>query len=222
MKQSIRFFSIGLLTASIVLLGFYFLFGNSKASSKDVPLEEMIEEIESTGHRVVTEKEFIAYTINNEEKEVDKEDSAKEKKESSDKKETKKTDDKTDKKDKKEDKDKKDKKKETNKKEIKKTEKKTEKKDKKENKDKKDKKDKDKKDYKKVKVTITTDDGVVTQEIADKLVEENIIKYKEKQEFLDYLDDNDYSPYIQIGKFKVDSEMSMKELAETFTTYQGN
>lgn len=192
MKQSIRFFSIGLLTASIVLLGFYFLFGNSKASSKDVPLEEMIEEIESTGHRVVTEKEFIAYTINNEEKEVDKEDSAKEKKESSDKKETKKTDDKTDKKDKKEDK------------------------------DKKDKKDKDKKDDKKVKATITTDDGVVTQEIADKLVDENIIKDKEKQEFLDYLDDNDYSPYIQIGKFKVDSEMSMKELAETFTTYPGN
>lgn len=186
MKQSIRFFSIGLLTASIVLLGFYFLFGNSKASSKDVPLEEMIEEIESTGHRVVTEKEFIAYTINNEEKEVDKEDSAKEKKESSDKKETKKTDDKTDKK------------------------------------DKKDKKDKDKKDDKKVKATITTDDGVVTQEIADKLVDENIIKDKEKQEFLDYLDDNDYSPYIQIGKFKVDSEMSMKELAETFTTYPGN
>lgn len=185
MKQSIRFFSIGLLTASIVLLGFYFLFGNSKASSKDVPLEEMIEEIESTGHRVVTEKEFIAYTINNEEKEVDKEDSAKEKKESSDKKETKKTDDKTDKKDKKEDKDKKDK-------------------------------------DKKVKATITTDDGVVTQEIADKLVEENIIKDKEKQKFLDYLDDNDYSPYIQIGKFKVDSEMSMKELAETFTTYPGN
>lgn len=192
MKQSIRFFSIGLLTASIVLLGFYFLFGNSKASSKDVPLEEMIEEIESTGHRVVTEKEFIAYTINNEEKEVDKEDSAKEKKESSDKKEIKKTDDKADKKDKKEDE------------------------------DKKDKKDKDKKDDKKVKATITTDDGVVTQEIADKLVDKNIIKDKDKQEFLDYLDDNDYSPYIQIGKFKVDSEMSMKELAETFTTYPGN
>src|SRR5699024_9621179 len=185
MKQSIRFFSIGLLTASIVLLGFYFLFGNSKASSKDVPLEEMIEEIESTGHRVVTEKEFIAYTINNEEKEVDKEDSAKEKKESSDKKEIKKTDDKADKK---------------------------------EDKDKKDKKDNDKK----VKETIKKDDGVVTQEIADKLVDKNINKDKDKQEFLDYLDDNDYSPYIQIGKFKVDSEMSMKELAETFTTYPGN
>ena len=185
MKQSIRFFSIGLLTASIVLLGFYFLFDNSKASSKDVPLEEMIEEIESTGHRVVTEKEYIAYTINSEEKEEAKEDSAKDKKESSDKKEEKKKDDNKDK-------------------------------------DKKDKKDKDKKDDKKVKATITTDDGVVTQDIADKLVEENIIKEKEKQEFLDYLDDNDYSPYIQIGKFKVDSDMSMKELAEAFTTYPGD
>src|SRR5699024_12545877 len=67
-------------------------------------------------------------------------------------------------------------------------------------KDKKDKKDKDKKDDKKVKATITTDDGVVTQDIADKLGEENIIKEKEKQESLDYLDDNDYSQYIQIRK----------------------
>src|SRR5699024_5017954 len=156
-----------------------FLFDNSKASSKDVPLEEMIEEIESTGHRVVTEKEYIAYTINREEKEEAKEDSAKDKKESSDKKEEKKKDDNKDN-------------------------------------EKKDKKDKE------VKATITTNDGVVTQDIADKLVDENIINEKEKQEFLDYLDDNDYSPYIQIGKFKVDSDMSMKELAEAFTTYPGD
>lgn len=181
MKQSIRFFSIGLLTASIVLLGFYFLFDNSTASTKDIPLEEMIEEIESTGHRVVTEKEFIAYTINSEDDGESNKDSDKEKKESSDKKD-----------------------------------------DKKKNDDKEKSEKKDKKDDTKVKATIKTDDGVVTQDIADMLVEEKIIKDKEKQEFLDYLDDNDYSPYIQIGKFKVDSNMSMKELAEAFTTYPGD
>src|SRR5699024_3486497 len=174
------------------LIRIYFLISNSKTYYKKDQLKEMIKKIESTRQRVIKKKEFIAYTINNEEKEVDKEDYAKEKKETSDKKEIKKTDDKEDKKDKKEDE------------------------------DKKDKKDKDKKDDKKIKATITTDDEVVKQEIVDKLVDKNIIKDKDKQEFLDYLDDNDYSPYIQIGKFKVDSEMSMKELAETFTTYPGN
>lgn len=72
MKQSLRFFAIGMLSASLVLLGFYFILNDTKASSKDVPLEELIEEIESNGHRVITEKEFIAYTINNEANNEDK------------------------------------------------------------------------------------------------------------------------------------------------------
>lgn len=187
MKQSIRFFSIGLLSASIVLLGFYFLFDGSKASSKDVPLEEMIEEIEASGHRVVTEKEFIAYTINSDKEVASDQDSDKKEEKSSDKKDNKKKDDKKD--------DKKDKKK-----------------------DKKDKKDK--KEDEVIKAKIKTDSGVVSQDIAEKLVNEKIIDDGDK--FAKYLDDNDYSAYIQIGTFKVNSDMSDKELAKVFTTYPGD
>src|SRR5690625_4319411 len=69
MKQSIRFFSIGLLTASLLLLGFYYFLNDSVASS-DIPVEDMIAEIESNGHRVITEKEFIAYTIKMKQKSI--------------------------------------------------------------------------------------------------------------------------------------------------------
>ena len=194
MKQSIRFFSIGLLTASLVLLGFYFLIGDKKVSSKDVPLEDMIAEIEANGHRVITEKEFIAFTLNNEEEDANKEEEANKKETKADK-------------DKKENSDDKKKKKSKDKKDSSKKKKS------------KDKDDKDEKD-KVIKAKFTTDDGVVTQDIADILIDEKIID--DRQKFLDYLDDNDYSAYIQIGTFEVTSDMSMKEIAEVITTYPGD
>jgi len=180
MKQSIRFFSIGLLTASLLLLGFYYFLKDSAASS-DIPVEEMIAEIESNGHRVITEKEFIAYTINNEtEVDSDQESKKDDKKEKSSNK--KKSNDKKD--------------------------------------SSKDNKEKEDKEDEIIKAKFTTKDGVVTQEVADILVDEKIID--DRQKFLKYLDDNDYSPYLQVGTFEVTSDMSMKELAEVITTYPGN
>ncbi len=180
MKQSIRFFSIGLLTASLLLLGFYY-FLNDSAASSDIPVEEMIAEIESNGHRVITEKEFIAYTINNE-TEVDSDQESK-----------------------------KDDKKEKSSNKKKSNDKKNSSKDKKKKEDKKD---------EIIKAKFTTKDGVVTQEVADILVDEKIID--DRQKFVEYLDDNDYSSYLQVGTFEVTSDMSMKEIAEVITTYPGN
>jgi len=185
MKQSIRFFSIGLLVASVIFFGFYFLLSDTNTSAEDLPVEDMVSEIESQGYRVITEDEFISFTLSKEdniEKDEKSEQDNKDKKDSS----KKKSDNKKDKSKKKKDKDK---------------------------------KDEDKKDDV-VKATFTTEDGVVTQDIADILVDEEIID--DRQEFLDYLDDNDYSPYIQIGTFKVSSDMSKKELAEVITTYPGD
>jgi len=180
MKQSIRFFSIGLLTASLLLLGFYYFLNDSVASS-DIPVEDMIAEIESNGHRVITEKEFIAYTINNEaEVDSDQESKKDDKKEKSSNK--KKSNDKKD--------------------------------------SSKDNKKKEDKEDEIIKAKFTTKDGVVTQEVADILVDEKIID--DRQKFVEYLDDNDYSPYLQVGTFEVTSDMSMKELAEVITTYPGN
>lgn len=188
MKQSIRFFSIGLLTASLVLLGFYYFLGDSKASVSNVPVEDMIAEIESNGHRVITEKEFISYTLNNETKaDTDEKDA----------------------------KDNKDNKQEKSSNEKSADNKKSSSKDKK--KDNKKKED-DKDDI--IKAKFTTKDGVVTQEVADILVDEKIIK--DRQKFLKYMDDNGYSEYLQVGTFEVSSDMSMKELAEVITTYPGN
>jgi len=192
MKQSIRFFSIGLLTASLVLLGFYYLLDDSKASVRNVPVEDMIAEIESNGHRVITEKEFISYTLNNETREDTDEKDAKDNKDNKQEKSSnKKTAD--------------------NKKSSSKDKKKNNKKDNK-------KKEDDNDDV--IKAKFTTKDGVVTQEVADILVDEKIIK--DRQKFLKYLDDNGYSEYLQVGTFEVSSDMSMQEIAEVITTYPGN
>ncbi len=89
----------------------------------------------------------------------------------------------------------------------------------------KDTKKKEKKEDKTDKVTktkFTIKKGDVTQDIADTLVDKKILSKGERDKFIKYLEDNDYSPYIQLGTFEVTSEMSIKELAETVTTYPGD
>ncbi|MEI3606823.1 hypothetical protein SPD48_14030 [Pseudogracilibacillus sp. SE30717A] len=196
MKQPIRFFSIGLLSSAIIMLGFNFFDNSSKESIENVPVDELITKVEEDGYRVITDDEFISYSFfveQEKQEQASKEDDNKQK-------------------DKAEDKDEKDKDKE---------------------KEKQEKADKDKKDTKKaekeeaeddkekvIKAKFTTKSGVVSQDIADILVEKKIIKDSKK--FAKYLEDNDYSPYIQLGTFEVNSDMSFKELAETVTTYPGD
>src|SRR5699024_12554084 len=69
---------------------------------------------------------------------------------------------------------------------------------------------------------LKVDENTYTPDIADKLIDKKIIDKDEGDKFIEYIEDNDYSDYIQLGTFKVDSEMSMKDLAETFTTYPGD
>lgn len=194
MKQPIRFFSIGLLTSAILLSGFYFFFDTSKENIENIPVEEMIAKVEEDGYRVITEDEFISYSLSTEKENADKDEKETAGKDK-EQKNSKKDDEKSKEKEKKqEDGDKKEKKK--------------------------NKEDEEDEKEKVKKVTFTTEEGVVSQDIADILIENDIID--DRQKFLDYLDDNDYSPYIQLGTFKVTSDMSMKELAETVTTYPGN
>lgn len=70
------------------------------------------------------------------------------------------------------------------------------------------------------KVTITVSQGDVSQDIAKKLVDNDIIE--DAFEFVQYLEDNNYSPYIQLGSFEITSDMDFKDIAETITTYPGN
>jgi|SRR5699024_5793148 len=191
MKQSIRFFSIGLLTASLLMLGLYLFDDSAEESIETIPVDDMIVKVEEEGYRVITDDEFISYSLYAEEA---KDEEAEQADETSDKKTTKKTKDK-----------------------------KSDNSDKKEKNKKKSTKDKKKKDKKKKekdkKVKFTIKEGYVTSDIADLLIEKKVID--DRQKFIDYMEDNDYSPSIQLGTFEVKSDASLKDLAETITTYPG-
>lgn len=181
MKQSLRFFSLGILASALLLLGYTLFFGGDLKQA-DSSVEEMSDSLSEQGYRVVSEDEYIKYTMDKEQ--------------STDTKES----DKSDKKDEKEAK---------------------QKKEKENNDDKEDEEDKNK-DKKKEKATIKIDSGVVAPDIADDLVDEKIIKKDERDDFVEYMDGEGYSEEVQLGKFKVDSDMDFKELANTFITYPGD
>lgn len=88
----------------------------------------------------------------------------------------------------------------------------------KENKEKENEKEKEKEEVKTIKLKI--EQGMVSQDIAKKLKDEKLID--DEQKFIKYLEDNGYSSYIQIGTFKLKSDMSIKQIAETITTYPGS
>jgi len=199
MKQSLRFFAIGLLTASVLLFGYYFFLDDSTQSNDELTVDELVSALEDEGYRAIPESDYVAFSFFKEEEMKSDEEDGKEEKPKKNEKEKDNNEDKN--------KDKKDKKKE-------------DKKDKNENVNDDKNADNNNNDDDVIKHTFTTGEGVVSQEIADILIEEKIIDDRKK--FLDYLDDNDYSSKIQIGKFTVSSDMSMKEIAEVITTYPGN
>lgn len=193
MKQSIRFFAFGLITASILLFGTYFLSNTSQ--TVDMSKDDMIEALEEYGYRTISETDYVAFSFFKEQEMQNDDEAEKDKP---------KKDDKEKDKDKQEDG-------EASKDED----------DEKENDDEVDSNDNsDNEDEDVITHTFTTTDGVVSQNIADILVEEKIID--DRREFLDYLDDNGYSARIQLGKFTVSSDMSYKEIAEIITTYPGS
>ncbi|ALX48090.1 hypothetical protein [Lentibacillus amyloliquefaciens] len=81
MKQTIRSFAIGLLTASLVLLGvFYFADYSQSETQSNLSTEEMIETVESEGYHVLTESEYISVSVqsDNNSETADNEDSSQE------------------------------------------------------------------------------------------------------------------------------------------------
>src|SRR5699024_7378567 len=78
------------------------------------------------------------------------------------------------------------------------------KKDKKNKKDKKDKKEKEKKEE--TTYTLIIEENMVPSRVSQILEDNGIIDSASK--FNEYLEDNDYSPYMQIGEFKLKTGMS--------------
>ena len=60
MKQTIRTFALGLLTATTVLGVTYFMEAPSPETSKPLTIEEMMAEVERRGYEVLSNQEFAA------------------------------------------------------------------------------------------------------------------------------------------------------------------
>lgn len=68
MKQPIRAFSIGLFTASAILLVIFLFFqGDNTAEDRTYPLDELTEKVEEKGYRVVSEEDYITLSLVNDE-----------------------------------------------------------------------------------------------------------------------------------------------------------
>lgn len=79
MNLVLRYFSLGLFIASLVIFVFFYYFNEPEINAKDFTTEELIELIEDKDYRVITEKEYISYTVNADADKKDKEKKAKEK-----------------------------------------------------------------------------------------------------------------------------------------------
>lgn len=175
MKQPVRFFAIGLFTASFIMF-IIFLLNNTSNEDADLSVDEMIESIEADGYRVITEEDYITYTVNKDianEEEKEAKDNATDKPKETDQEDSK-DDDST----------------------QSESENETE--------------DQSVKSY-----NVKIKSGMMPEEVAQLLEDNEIID--DAFSFATYLEDNGYSPYVQIDSYQVTSEMSNKEIAEKIT-----
>src|SRR5699024_6106018 len=153
-KQFFRFFSLGLFVASLIIFIFYNYFEEPEANPNDFSKEELVEIIEDDGYRVITEEDYISYTVNEDENNEDLNIDEKELEEE-------------------------------------------------ENQD------------NNVEYTLEINSGMMPHEVIALLEEEDIIEDADK--FSEFMDKNDYSPYIQQGEFELTSDMSDEDIAKEIT-----
>lgn len=63
MKQPIRYFSFGLLSATIVLMVFFLFLEDNQTSMENVPVEALMDAIRAEGYHVVSEDEYISLSV---------------------------------------------------------------------------------------------------------------------------------------------------------------
>lgn len=198
MKQPIRYFSIGLITASIFLFIVLTFIDQPVSDVDDIPAEELIASIKDQGYHVLSSSEYITLTLDDEQESTDqkKEDKDETQKEEEGKKE-KKEEDKEGTQEKDEGKKEKDKEKDKNKDKEK---------------DKEDTTDDKKSDKKVYKYTLKIKENMLGPTISNLLAENKIIS--DAEEFSRYLETEGYAEFIQLGDFKLTSDMSRYEIAE--------
>lgn len=207
MKLPIRFFGIGLLTASVIFSISVYFFNDQGTNLEEVSIDDLSSYLETQGYHLVTQEQYISLAVkereeqvknNEEESTSDKSDDKNEKEDNSEKDAEKNSDEKPDEKSDNKKKDSKDKSEE--------------------NKDDNKKKDNKKKDNKKkvYKYTLKVEPNMLGPTVS-KLLEDNKI-IKDADAFTKYLEDNDYSRFIQLGEHELTSEMTHYEIAEKITS----
>lgn len=218
MKLPIRFFGVGLLTASLIFAISMYFFNDSSPSLEEESIENIAAHLEEEGYYVVTQEEYISFAVkeneaqNKENKEVAEKVKISDTQEDMKISDTKKDENVKDEASKSSEKENKD---QHNKK--KKDEEKDQKPKKKKKKDEeKDQKPKKKKKKKKVyKYTLTVEENMLGPTISKLLVKNKIID--DADAFTNYLEEKDYSRSIQLGDYKLNSDMTFYEIAEKIT-----
>lgn len=188
MKITVRSFSLGLLTASIILFIMYFIIDDTSQAVDDLNVEELTAALEEKGYRAITEDEFISYSVYLDEQQKKENEVEKNNEEEKDEQETEKKPDENG---------------EVEADAVKENE-----------------QEEEEEQEEAKTITLKVEQGYVSQDIGKILKDEGFID--DEVEFVQYMEDNGYSSYIQIGTFKLKSDMSLKEIAETLTTYPGN
>lgn len=192
MKQTVRAFALGLFTAGVVLLGVYYFSDQPVQNHQDLSVDDMVEEMKKQGYRVLTEEEYITLSVAKDQKNKTNKDAKKQQRASAD-------EQKTDSKD--------------NKDSIKKTKKNPDKKTV-QNKSTKKKDKKDKKDSVKT-YKLVIESGMPSSKVGEMLEKNKIID--DAQKFNKFLEDKDYSQRVQLGEFKIKSNMTYEEIAKAIT-----
>lgn len=192
MKQTVRAFALGLFTAGVVLLGVYYFSDQPVQNHQDLSVDDMVEEMKKQGYRVLTEEEYITLSVAKDQKNKTNKDAKKQQIASAD-------EQKTDSKD--------------NKDSIKKTKKNPDKKTV-QNKSTKKKDKKDKKDSVKT-YKLVIESGMPSSKVGEMLEKNKIID--DAQKFNKFLEDKDYSQRVQLGEFKIKSNMTYEEIAKAIT-----
>lgn len=76
MKQPIRSFALGLLSAGILLLVMFYFTNDPKSKTENMSTDDMIKSVEAEGYHVLTETEYISVSVKSDENKKSTDDSS--------------------------------------------------------------------------------------------------------------------------------------------------
>ncbi|HLS36167.1 MAG TPA: hypothetical protein VK061_08015 [Bacillota bacterium] len=192
MKLPLRFFGIGLLTASLVFALSLYFFKDKNSSLESESIENIAEFLEDKGYHVISQEDYIAYSVyeqKQQEQANDEENNDNDNNEDdiNENDENNTNDNEENNNDSNEN-----------------------------NEDSDDESDDDSNEKEVYTYTLTVEENMLAPDISRLLENNNIIE--DARDFTDYLEDEDYSRYIQLGEHKLSSDMTYNELAEKITS----